>query len=68
MIDSRLTNLEVKATLTEDSIDQLNEVIVRQQRQIDFLMRELARLQQENFSASPTPGARSLFDELPPHY
>jgi SlyX protein len=68
LIDSRLTNLEVKATLTEDSIDQLNEVIVRQQRQIDFLMRELVRLQQENFSTSPAPGARSLFDELPPHY
>ena len=68
MIDGRLTNLEVKATLTEDALDQLNEVIVRQQRQIDFLMRELARLQQENFSASTTPVARSLFDELPPHY
>jgi SlyX protein len=68
LIDSRLTNLEVKATLTEDALDQLNEVIVRQQRQIDCLMRELVRLQQENFSTSPTPGARSLFDELPPHY
>jgi SlyX protein len=68
LIDSRLTNLEVKATLTEDALDQLNEVIVRQQRQIDFLMREFARLQLENSSASQLPVARSLFDELPPHY
>ena len=42
-IEHRLTDLEVKASFTEDMLDQLNQVIVRQQGQIDRLMRELDR-------------------------
>ena len=67
-IDQRLTDLEVKASFTEDLVDQLNEVVVRQQRQIDALLCELADLRQQ---APEDPGAqpyRSLRDELPPHY
>ena len=67
-LDQRLTDLEIKASFTEDLVDQLNEVIVRQQRQIDALLSELADLRQQ---APEDPGAqpyRSLRDELPPHY
>lgn len=67
-LDQRLTDLEIKASFTEDLVDQLNEVIVRQQRQIDALLREVADLRQQ---APDDPGAqpfRSLRDELPPHY
>lgn len=66
-IDDRLTALEVKAAFTEDLLDRLNEVIVRQQDQIDLLTRELLRLGQQGPSADP-PGFRSLRDDLPPHY
>lgn len=66
-IDDRLTALEVKAAFTEDLLDRLNEVIVRQQDQIDLLTRELTRLGQQGPSAD-APGFRSLRDELPPHY
>lgn len=65
--DKRLTELEIKASYTEDLLDQLNLVIVRQQQQIDHLMRELRELRQQQ----PEPGSapfRSLRDELPPHY
>ena len=65
--DNRLTELEIKASFTEDLLDQLNQVIVRQQRQIDGLMRELAFLKQEASDAA-AGGVRSLRDELPPHY
>ena len=68
LLDQRLTDLEIKASFTEDLIDRLNEVIVRQQRQIDALLREVADLRQQ---ALDDPGARpfrSLRDELPPHY
>ena len=64
----RLTDLEIKASFTEDLVDQLNEVVVRQQRQIDALLREVADLRQQ---PPEDPGARpfrSLRDELPPHY
>ena len=64
--EQRLTDLEIKASFTEDTLDRLNEVIVRQQQQIEFLQRELARW----VAQGPAEGAplRSLRDELPPHY
>jgi SlyX protein len=67
-VEQRLTNLEIKASFTEDLVDHLNQTIVRQQ-QIDLLLRELAELRLRD-SAQPAEGApfRSLRDELPPHY
>ncbi len=65
--DARLTELEIKASYAEDLLDQLNEVIVRQQAQIDLLLREVARLSQQP-TAADAPGWPSLRDELPPHY
>ena len=70
-VDARLTGLEVKASLTEDLVDRLNDAIVRQQAQIDLLMREVKRLSQRMDTGDGTggdPAPRSLRDELPPHY
>ncbi len=66
-IDGRLTELEIKASFTEDLVEQLNQVVIRQQEQIDLLMRELAALKHQQRDSG---GAefRSLRDELPPHY
>lgn len=65
--DQRLTELEIKASFTEDLLDHLNQTIVRQQQQIDLLLRELGALRQH--SAQDDAGSfRSLRDELPPHY
>lgn len=67
LTEQRLIDLEIKASFTEDLLDQLNAVIVRQQDQIDRLEREIERLRQQ--PAEPQPGAfRSLRDELLPHY
>jgi len=66
--EQRLTDLEIKASFTEDAVDQLNAVIVRQQRQIDALLRELADLRQQLPDESGARPFRSLRDELPPHY
>ena len=66
-LEQRLTDLEIKASYTEDLLDQLNLVIYRQQQQIDDLARELLRLRQQ----VPEGGAgepRGVRDELPPHY
>ena len=67
-ITQRLTDLEIKASFTEDLVDQLNEVLVRQQRQIDALLREVADLRQQAPEDPGTEPFRSLRDELPPHY
>jgi SlyX protein len=66
-IDKRLTELEIKASLAEDLVDRLNEIIIGQQARIDVLARELARLAQQR-SSGQEPEFRSLRDELPPHY
>lgn len=70
-IEKRLTDLEVKASFTEDLVDHLNETLVRQQQQIDLLVREVARLNRqlgENAAASGGAGARDPRDEIPPHW
>ncbi len=67
-LEQRLTDLEIKASFQEDALDQLNAVVVRQQRQIDGLLRELAELRNHLPDPDATPTPRSLRDELPPHY
>ncbi len=65
--DQRLNELEIKASYSEDLLDQLNLTIYRQQQQIDRLVQELSILHQQ----MPEPGdaaPRNLRDELPPHY
>ncbi len=65
--DQRLTELEIKASFTEDLLDHLNQTIVRQQQQIDLLLREVGALRQQT-AQSDAGTFRSLRDELPPHY
>ncbi len=66
-LERRLTDLEVKASYTEDMLDQLNQVIVRQQGELDRLLRQLSELR-ERRPAADDVAFRSLRDELPPHY
>lgn len=66
-LEQRITDLEIKASFAEDTVEQLNQVIVRQQEQIDRLIRELVELRNRAAAAEPD-GVRSLRDELPPHY
>ena len=66
-IELRLTNLEIKATYTEDLVEQLDQIIARQQQQIDRLMRSMSDLQQPAPEDTPRAG-RSLRDDLPPHF
>ena len=63
----RLTALEIKASFAEDLLDELNRVVIRQQQQIEALIRELAQLR-EQLQAGVAGGAARLTDDLPPHY
>lgn len=65
--EDRLTNLEIKASFSEDLLDKLDQIIIRQQDQIDRLTQELLWLRQQT-PADAVSGPRSLRDELPPHY
>ena len=66
-LEQRLNDLEIKASYTEDLLDQMNLALYRQQQQIDRLVQELTHLRQQ----MPEPGGgapRNLRDEIPPHY
>ena len=69
-MDSRLTELEIKASFQEDLLDQLNQVIVRQQRDIDQLLRDVDTLRRQAHQAADAGPSllREPRDELPPHY
>ncbi len=65
--DHRLTDLEIKASFNEDLLDQLNQVIIRQQQQIDALVREVAQIRQQIPDVGSGVFSRAG-DDLPPHY
>ena len=65
--DQRLIELEIKASFSEDLMDQLNLVVVRQQAQIDLLIREVKQLREQQ-PDGVAGGAARLMDDLPPHY
>ena len=66
-VHQRLESLEIKASYTEDLLDQLNMTIYRQQLQIDALAHQLQQLRQQQ-AGSHSGAPRNLRDELPPHY
>ncbi|MBQ0936810.1 SlyX family protein [Ideonella paludis] len=65
-IESRLTDLEIKLSFTEDLVDTLNAMVTQQQDHIELLLKEVRRLREQ--APEGGPGFRSLRDELPPHY
>lgn len=69
--DERLTELEIKSSFMDDMLEELNQVIIRQQATIDLLVREVRALK----SHSPDAAASQVGDvtarardNLPPHY
>ena len=66
-MESRLTDLEIKISFTEDMVDELNRTIFRQQQQIDLLMLQIKALREQVRTAEPQE-QRNLRDEIPPHY
>ena len=63
----RLTELEIKAALADDALDQLSQTLFRQQEQLDALAKEVVRLR-DLIARIETDSPRSLRDDLPPHY
>ena len=66
-IVARIEALEIKASFADDAIDKLDQVIIRQQLQIDLLIKEVTDLSQSQFQSNTTT-ERNLRDELPPHF
>lgn len=66
--DQRLIDLEIKASFTEDALEQLNQVVVRQQQEIEWLMREVRALRQQVPEGAGQASFSRPGEDLPPHY
>lgn len=66
--ESRLNDLEIKLSYSEDMLDELNRTVFRQQQQIDRLIAEVRSLHEQVRNPPSTREPTSLRDELPPHY
>ena len=66
-IPSRLTELEIKLSFTEDLVEELNRTVARQQEQITLLQDELRALFQQMQQMAPAEKA-DLREDIPPHY
>ena len=67
-VDQRLTDLEIKSSFTEDTLEQLNQVVIRQQHEIEWLLREVKQLRQQIPQDGAAPRFAAAGDDLPPHY
>jgi SlyX protein len=65
--DQRFEALEIKASYAEDQLEKLDQVIVRQQGQIDLLILEIHRLRQPVADVDGMLRLSAASDK-PPHY
>lgn len=67
-MDDRLIELESRIAFQDHTLQELNEVIVRQQREIDGLRRELEVLRAQFQALAPALVASRSEETPPPHY
>jgi len=67
-MQERLAELEVRLTFQDKTIQELNEVVTRQQRQLDRMARELETLKAQLQILAPLLVANRAEETPPPHY
>jgi SlyX protein len=67
-MEDRLSEVEIRISLAEDLMEELNLTVYRQQQQIDLLQQQLRHLHQQLQDGLAAPGERNPREEIPPHY
>lgn len=67
-MQDRLAELEVRVAFQDKTIQELNDVVTRQQREIDRLLRELDALKLQVRALAPSPVVSRDEETPPPHY
>ena len=72
-MEDRIIELEMRVSFQEDTLTQLNDALISQQRQIDQLRAQVRDLRDEleaRIDAASTDAVerRNPRDEIPPHY
>jgi len=66
--NQRIEQVEIKLMEMENTVQQLNEVILRQYRDIERLQLQCEELMRRSESSVGTDATPSALDEKPPHY
>ncbi|MBC8018085.1 MAG: SlyX family protein [Verrucomicrobia bacterium] len=67
-MEERITELELRFMHQENTINELNETVCRQEVSIERLERELGRMREQFLTLSPSINRTSDEEEPPPHY
>ena len=65
---ARITELETRLAFQEHTLHALNDVVTRQQQQIEALIREIDTLKDRLRAAAPSPVGPLEDEKPPPHY
>ena len=65
-----IIDLQTRLAFQEDSIDEMNVTIVRQQKEIEMLQKEIIQLKEliEELRENSVSGSDAIEHEVPPHY
>lgn len=67
-MEQRITDIETLLMHQEATIQELNEVVVRQQRQLDSLTADVAYLKEQLRCMAPSQVLAPEEESPPPHY
>ena len=67
-MDKRVTELEIRLTHMEDTIEVLNKTIIKQHDEIDLLQLQVSNLEKKIKASQSSPVAHESEETLPPHY
>ena len=67
-MSERLTELEVRVAFQEKTLQDLNEVVTRQQQEIDRLTKEMEAVKSQLSGLAPSMVIPQEDEEPPPHY
>ncbi|MBI3546394.1 MAG: SlyX family protein [Gammaproteobacteria bacterium] len=67
-MEERLAELEIRVAFQDQTLHELNEVITRQQNQIDRLLKEVENLKIQMNMLAPSMVVSKTEEKPPPHY
>ncbi len=67
-MENRITELEIRLTHLEDTIEVLNKTIIRQHSDIDLLQLQVSILEKKIKASQSSPIAHESEETPPPHY
>ncbi len=67
-MEKRINELEIRYMQQEATIQELNEIVCRQELILNQLRRDLAALKEQFLIMSPSVSRDSSQEEPPPHY